>query len=77
MDLPTAFRMFMTRSKMVNGLPFEAATLPQREATRTDGLEAFWDARQQLYNESEMTLDEINAEISDARVNRRINDEHI
>lgn len=23
MDLPTAFRMFMTRSKMVKGLPFE------------------------------------------------------
>ena len=22
MDLPTAFRMFMTRSKMVKGLPF-------------------------------------------------------
>ena len=27
MDLPTAFRMFMVRSKAVKGLPFEA-TLP-------------------------------------------------
>ena len=29
MDLPTAFRMFMVRSKMVKGLPFEA-TLPEQ-----------------------------------------------
>ena len=33
MDLPTAFRMFMTRSKMVKGLPFEA-TLPEQTITR-------------------------------------------
>ena len=30
MDLPTAFRMFMKRSKMVHGLPFEAV-LPETE----------------------------------------------
>lgn len=35
MDLPTAFRMFMTRSKMVKGLPFEA-TLPEQVVTRTE-----------------------------------------
>ena len=33
MDLPTAFRMFMTRSKMVKGLPFEA-TLPESSFQR-------------------------------------------
>ncbi|MCI8609004.1 MAG: hypothetical protein HFE73_05125 [Firmicutes bacterium] len=32
MDLPTAFRMFMTKSKMVRGLPFEA-TLPEEMIT--------------------------------------------
>ena len=35
MDLPTAFRMFMTRSKMVKGLPFEA-TLPETTITRAE-----------------------------------------
>ena len=34
MDLPTAFRMFMTRSKMVKGLPFEA-TLPETTITNS------------------------------------------
>ena len=36
MDLPTAFRMFITRSKMVKGLPFEA-TLPETIITRAEG----------------------------------------
>ena len=49
----------------------------KKEVTRIEGLEAFLDARQQLYNEHEMTLDEINAEISDVRANRKSNDEHI
>ena len=35
MDLPTAFRMFMTRSKMVKGLPFDA-TLPQETILRDE-----------------------------------------
>lgn len=70
MDLPTAFRMFMKRSKMVNGLPFEAI-LPTKEVTRTEGLEAFFEARQQLYGEPEMSLDEINAEIAAVRKARK------
>ena len=37
MDLPTAFRMFMARSKMVNGLPFEA-TLPETPVSRVEAL---------------------------------------
>lgn len=43
MDLPTEFRMFMKRSKLVKGLPFEA-TLPEQIITRADGLNAFYEA---------------------------------
>ena len=70
MDLPTAFRMFMTRSKMVKGLPFEA-TLPADTITRTDAINAFWEARNQASDVQEMSLDEINAEISAARAERK------
>jgi len=70
MDLPTAFRMFMKRSKQVKGLPFEA-TLPTRDITRTDALDAFYLARQQMKDKLEITLDEINAEISAARTERK------
>lgn len=70
MDLPTAFRMFMKRSKQVKGLPFEA-TLPEQIITRTDGLNAFYEARKQMAGEPELTLDEINAEISAVRNERK------
>jgi len=70
MDLPTAFRMFMKRSKQVKGLPFEA-TLPAQTITRGDALDAFYSARRQMADEPEMSLDEINAEISAARVDRK------
>ena len=33
MDLPTAFRMFMVRSRIVRGLPFEA-TLPEKKVRK-------------------------------------------
>lgn len=70
MDLPTAFRMFMKRSKQVNGLPF-AATLPEQIVSRTGALSAFYEARQQMADESEMSLDEINAEINAVRAERK------
>ena len=69
MDLPTAFRMFMKRSKLVKGLPFEAV-LPEQTITRADALRAFYEARRQMADEPEMTLDEINAEINAARADR-------
>ena len=69
MDLPTAFRMFMTRSKMVKGLPFEA-TLPQNTITRAEAKRAFYDLREQAADVPEMTLDEINAEITAVRAER-------
>ncbi len=70
MDLPTAFRMFMKRSKQVKGLPFEAI-LPEQTITRADALNAFYEARQQMASEPEMSLDEINAEITAARATRK------
>lgn len=69
MDLPTAFRMFMTRSKMVKGLPFEA-TLPEQTVTRAEAKSAFYEMRRQAAALPELSLDEINAEISAARAER-------
>ena len=70
MDLPTAFRMFMTRSKMVRGLPFEA-TLPETTITRAEAMKAFYDLRKQASDVPEMTLEEINEEINAVRANRK------
>lgn len=70
MDLPTAFRMFMTKSKMVKGLPFEA-TLPEQTVTRTEAKSAFYELRKQASNVPEMSLEEINAEISEVRAERK------
>ena len=62
--------MFMTKSKMVKGLPFEA-TLPEQTITRTEAKNAFYELRRQVANVPEMTLDEINAEISAIRAERK------
>lgn len=70
MDLPTAFRMFMAKSKMVKGLPFEA-TLPEKVITRAEAKNAFFSLREQAADVPEMSLDEINAEISAARAERK------
>ena len=70
MDLPTAFRMFMMRSKMVRGIPFET-TLPDNRITRAEGLSAFESLRKEAADLPEMTLDEINAEIAEVRKLRR------
>lgn len=70
MDLPTAFRMFMAKSKMVKGLPFEA-TLPEKTITRTEAKNAFYELRRQAADVPKMTLDEIDAEILAARAERK------
>lgn len=70
MDLPTAFRMFMVRSKMVRGIPFETV-LPETAVTRAEGLAAFEELRKQASDVPEMSLEEINAEIAEVRQNRR------
>lgn len=70
MDLPTAFRMFMARSKMVKGLPFEAR-LPEQTITRAEAKNAFYELRKQAADVPEMSLDEINAEILAVRAERK------
>ncbi len=70
MDLPTAFRMFLTRSKMVRGLPFEA-TLPGTKITRAEAKKAFYELREQASDVPDMSLDEINNEIAAVRANRK------
>jgi DNA-damage-inducible protein J len=64
MDLPTAFRMFMKRSKQVRGLPFEAV-LPE-PVVREDFMNAFNALRAEAADLPEMSLDEIDKEISSA-----------
>ncbi len=70
-DLPTAIRMFLKRSVMVNGVPF-SMTLPKQEYCAEQALRAIQSlsetARQN--GTAEMSLDEINAEIAAARAER-------
>ena len=70
MDLPTAFRMFMIRSKMVKGLPFDAV-LPENNITRAEAKNAFYELRKQAANVPEMSLEEINEEIAAVRAERK------
>ena len=69
MDLPTAFRMFMKKSKQVRGLPFDAI-LPETNA-REDFRAAFNALREEASDAPEMTLEEINTEISASRAERK------
>lgn len=65
MDLPTAFRMFMAKSKQVRGLPFDAV-LPEPNS-REDFRAAFNALREDAADTPDMPLEKINAEISAAR----------
>ncbi len=70
MDLPTAFRMFMAKSKQVRGLPFDAV-LPAQSVNRDDFRSAFSALREEATDTPEMSLEEINAEISATRSKRK------
>jgi len=70
MDLPTTLRMFMSKSKMVIGVPFEVRIL-ENAVTRAESMRAFEDLRVQTSNLSEMALEEINAEILAVRTERK------
>ena len=70
MDLNTAFRMFMERTRMVRGLPFPAV-LPEDRMTRIEAQKAIDDLRAEAEDLPEMTLDEINAEIAAVRAERK------
>ena len=69
MDLPAAFHMFMIKSKQEGGLPFDAV-LPETIA-REDFGNAFNALRDEASDMPEMTLEEINAEISTVRTERK------
>lgn len=70
MDLNTAFRMFMERTRLVRGLPFPAV-LPDDAAARVGARAAIDRLREEAAGRPEMSLEEINAEIQAARAQRR------
>jgi len=70
MDLNTAFRMFMERTRMVRGLPFPAV-LPETRMTKAEAQKVFDDIRAEADGFPEMSLDEINAEIRAVREERK------
>ena len=70
MDLNTAFRMFMERTRMVRGLPFPAV-LPEGRMTRADARNAIDTLRREAAGTPELSLEEINAEINAARAERK------
>ena len=70
MDLNTAFRMFMERTRMVRGLPFPAV-LPAKKMTRMEAKAAVQTARREASSLPEMTMDDIDAEIAAVRAERK------
>ena len=70
LDLNTAFRMFMERTRMVRGLPFPAV-LPETRMTRTEAKRAIDEIRAEAARLPDMTLEEINAEINASRAERK------
>ncbi|MCR5685652.1 MAG: RelB/DinJ family addiction module antitoxin [Lachnospiraceae bacterium] len=70
MDLNTAFRMFMERTRMVRGLPFPAV-LPEARMSKNEARKVIDDIRSDAEDFPEMTLEEINAEISAVRAERK------
>ena len=70
MDLTTALRMFVIRSKIERGLPF-SARLPEESMSRSEAWDAFQELRRQAADLPEMSLEEINAEIAAVRAERR------
>ena len=63
LDLPTAIRMFLKKSIVARGLPFEA-TLPEKTVTRQEALDILKEYAVLL---SDMSPDEIGEEIAAAR----------
>ena len=68
LDIPTAFRMFLTRSVYENGLPF-GVTMPRPSSNGNAGLLALHALSMEAKRNgtSGMTLDEINEEIRKTR----------
>ena len=71
LDLPTAIRMFLTRSVQVRGIPF-SMILPEENYKATAAVVAMKRMSSDAENAgvAEMTLDEINAEIEAVRIGK-------
>jgi len=71
-DTSTAIRMFLKRCVMENGIPFKM-TLPRHPYVAERGYRAMVEISEQAKRNgvSDMTLDEINAEIEASRRERR------
>ena len=69
LDLPTAFRIFLKKSKQVKGLPFDVRL---QETKREDFKDAFYALRKEAETLPEMSLEEINAEIAEARAEHEV-----
>ena len=71
-DTSTAVRMFLKRAVMENGIPFRM-TLPKQPYNAERGYRAMVEISEgaEKDNISDMTLDEINAEIEASRQERR------
>ena len=71
MDLSTAVRLFLKRSVMVNGVPF-SMVLPKEHSAAKEAVKALFDSSSQAEEDglSDMTLEEINAEIKAVRQKR-------
>ena len=71
-DLSTAVRMFLKRSVMVNGIPFSMVLSDSETKTEKAAKALISLNREALKNgTSEMSLDEINAEIEEVRKSRQ------
>ena len=71
LDLPTAIRMFLTRSVQVRGIPF-SMILPEENYKATVAVTAMKRMSSDAENAgvADMTLDEINAEIEAVRIGK-------
>ena len=69
-DMATVFRMCMKQIKIVRGIPF-STKLPETVVTRSMAMNAFDQLRQEAAGVPEMSLDEINEEIAEARAERK------
>lgn len=76
-DLQTAVRIFLKRSVKENGLPFDM-TLTEREETKAQAVHRAMRNMSEAAERaglSDMSLDEINAEIAAARAERHAREE--
>ena len=70
MDLNTAFRMFMERTRMVRGLPFPAV-LPENRLSRVEAKAAVRAIRQEAAELPGMSMEAIDTEIAAVRAERK------